>query len=289
MKSNFIKHKLQNLISISRIVSVHYNEFDKNFTYKGESHDFWEMVYVDKGRIKVTAGKDNFFLCEGQIAFHKPNEFHTINADGVTDSNVFISAFVCSSTAMSFFKKKIATVPAALRKYISGMITESGNAFLPTPIGEITLVQKEKAPLGSQQLLRIHLEEFLIMLMREESSQKTGLFPDKESMENHLVAKMIEIIEKNIYGPVTSSMVCEEMNYSRTYLSKIFKASTEYTISEYITYLKIKEAKRLIRAKGHTFTEISDMLSFDNPHYFSRVFKKVTNFTPTQYKNSVKQ
>ena len=290
MKSNFIKHKLNNLISINRIVSIHYNEFDKDFTFPGESHDFWEMVYVDKGCVQITAGKETFPLREGQIAFHKPLEFHTVNADGVSAANVFITAFVCSSAAMSFFRKKIATVPASLRKYISGMIAESANAFMPMPIGEITLKPRESMPIGSQQLIRIHLEEFLIMLMREESNQKnSGVFPDKESMENHLVAEMIEIIENNLCSVITCADICEKMSYSRTYLSKIFKTATGYTISEYITTLKIKEAKKLIRQKRYTFTEISDLLSFDNPHYFSRVFKKVTNFTPTQYKNSVRQ
>ena len=78
-----------------------------------------------------------------------------------------------------------------------------------------------------------------------------------------------------------------ELNYSRTYLSKIFKLHSGHTISEYITMLKIQEAKKLIRQERYTFTEISDMLSFDNPHYFSTVFKRKTNMTPSEYKNSV--
>ena len=50
---------------------------------------------------------------------------------------------------------------------------------------------------------------------------------------------------------------------------------------------KIKEAKKLIREEQYNITQISYMLAFDNPHYFSRVFKRITNMTPTQYKNSV--
>ena len=57
---------------------------------------------------------------------------------------------------------------------------------------------------------------------------------------------------------------------------------------EYILKKKIGEAKRLIREDKLNFTQISDVLCFDNPHYFSTVFKRVTNMTPSEYKNSVK-
>jgi YesN/AraC family two-component response regulator len=81
--------------------------------------------------------------------------------------------------------------------------------------------------------------------------------------------------------------ICNELNYSRTYLSKIFKAATGYTILDYIILSKIREAKKLIREERYNFTQISDLLAFNNPHYFSAVFKNFTNMTPSDYKNSV--
>ena len=77
------------------------------------------------------------------------------------------------------------------------------------------------------------------------------------------------------------------MSYSRAYLSKIFRQTTDYTILEYILMLKIREAKKLIREGNYNFTQISDKLAFENPHYFSRVFKRITNMTPGDYKKSV--
>ena len=50
---------------------------------------------------------------------------------------------------------------------------------------------------------------------------------------------------------------------------------------------KIKKAKNLIREGNLNFTEISDTLSFDNPQYFSRVFRRVTGMSPTEFKNSL--
>ena len=53
----YIKHQILNEIIINKIISIHYYEFSKTFKYDGESHDFWEMVYVDKGTINITADK----------------------------------------------------------------------------------------------------------------------------------------------------------------------------------------------------------------------------------------
>ena len=56
MKSDYVKHKIANLISINKIVSIHYYELNEQFCYDGESHDFWEMVYVDSGKVNINAG-----------------------------------------------------------------------------------------------------------------------------------------------------------------------------------------------------------------------------------------
>ncbi len=51
--------------------------------------------------------------------------------------------------------------------------------------------------------------------------------------------------------------------------------------------MKTKEARRLIREGNHTMAQISDMLHFDNPQYFSKCFKSFTQMTPREYKNSI--
>ncbi len=287
MKPQYVKHRIANLISINKIVTIHYYEFGRGFSFGGEVHDFWEMVYVDRGRVSITADNRSFCLEQGEVAFHKPNEFHSIRTAD-TAADVFVITFVCSSAAMDFFKKRVAKVPKKLRENISSIIEESSATFNLMPITGVELELKEDAPVGGQQLIRLHLEELLIMLLRSGSSEKnTALFPTKESMESHLVSRAKEILQNGIYSRMTVDEVCRRLNYSRAYLSKIFKASTGKTILEYLLSLKIKEAKRLIREDSINFTQISDKLAFDNPQYFSRVFKRITNFTPSQYKNSV--
>ena len=69
-------------ITIRRIYTVHYFEYMNDFYYAGESHDFWEFLFVDKGAICVTAGDEHLNLKKDEIVFHKPNEFHNLWANG---------------------------------------------------------------------------------------------------------------------------------------------------------------------------------------------------------------
>ena len=90
-----------------------------------------------------------------------------------------------------------------------------------------------------------------------------------------------------IYGNINLDKICKEVNYGKTYICTRFKAVMGYSVMEYVNILKIAEAKKLIREKNHNFMQISNMLNFNNPHYFSKVFKKITGLSPREYMNTV--
>lgn len=286
-----LAHKLTDVLRVSKIVSMHYFEFDKNYVFPGESHDFWEMVYVDSGSVHITAAKTMHTLRQGEIIFHKPNEFHTISSDKKNPANVFVISFVATSKNMAWFRNRKTILSDNLRQYITILLSEGKKTF-DTPFNiPNAFVPKvsENSPFGSQQIIRNTLEQLLIMLIRgeEENPENSYIFFDKESMDNHLINSVIEILKENIYGRVTVDEICRKVNYSKTYISRIFNKSCGYTIIEYYTRLKIKEAKKLIREDMYSFAEISNRLCFNNPHYFTRVFKRTANMTPREYKNSV--
>ena len=104
----YIKTKPQNLIRVSRIVTIHYHEFGPSFVFSGEKHDFWELVYVDKGTVRIRRDEDEITLTQAQLLFHRPNEFHTIRSLD-SSPNVFVISFTCRSEAMRFFARYQAT------------------------------------------------------------------------------------------------------------------------------------------------------------------------------------
>ena len=57
---------------------------------------------------------------------------------------------------------------------------------------------------------------------------------------------------------------------------------------EYHKRIKLEKAKQLIREGTHNFTQICDSLGFSSPQYFSKLFKRYTGLTPSEYASSVK-
>ncbi|RUT78985.1 AraC family transcriptional regulator [Ancylomarina longa] len=78
----------------------------------------------------------------------------------------------------------------------------------------------------------------------------------------------------------------EQLNITPAYLSDILKINTGKTAIEHIHTKIISEAKILLKQTKLTASEIAIKFGYDNPHYFSRLFKKKTNLTPIQFRNS---
>ena len=114
-------------------------------------------------------------------------------------------------------------------------------------------------------------------------------FFTKDIIVDDFVLKIIDYMESKLYGRFTMSELAREFSFGKTYISKYFMRVTGYSIINYFTIMKVNEAKRLIRESSHNFSEISEMLMFSNSHYFSTVFKKHTNMSPSQYKNLCKK
>lgn len=168
----YVSTRMKKEINIESIVTIHYFEYMKNFVFQGESHDFWELLYVDKGEVSVRAENEWLTLHAGDIIFHRPNEFHAFESIGEKAPNLVAISFYCFSPAMHLFQKLHTTLTLEERTIISQIIAEARLAF-STPLHEPRIEQvhiSEEAPFGAQQLITLYLELFLITIQRNRSS-----------------------------------------------------------------------------------------------------------------------
>ena len=158
----YIKTKLKKDIVVDSIITIHYFEYMKDFVFHGESHDFWEFLYVDKGSVLVRAGDDQFRLDTGDIIFHEPNEFHAIRSVGNVSPNLVVMSFTSASPAMDLFRRKSFALTMEERTLISAILNAAREAFsTPLHIPSIEQVKlNEQAPFGAQQFVQLCLELF---------------------------------------------------------------------------------------------------------------------------------
>jgi AraC-like DNA-binding protein/quercetin dioxygenase-like cupin family protein len=290
---DYVKTDLKEELIIKKIVTVHYFEYAKNYIFEGEKHDFWEFLYVDKGEVEVIAGELGYRLNQGDIIFHKPNEFHNIWANGRVAPNLIVLSFECKSSAISYFENKILSIGDYEKNLLAQIIREAKDAFV-SPLNLPSLKNLERnsnSQFGCEQLIKIYLEQMLIHMIRKGTHVKKEVKLSssvKERSEEDMLKKIKSYLEQNVRTNLSFDDVCRFSSLSRTYLKVLFKEKTAMSVMEYFRTLKIEEAKKLIREGNHNFTQIANELGYASIHYFSRHFKKVTDMTPTEYASSVK-
>ena len=286
----YFEHKLQNLINVSRIIAIHYFEFEPQFRTVGETHNFWEMVYVDKGCLTCTAGDRTVTLSEGALLFHKPMEYHDLQATGEQASRVFILCFSCRSEAMRFFEgKRIMAEPHSI-KMIFSLLAEGKKTF-SIPVSDPNskkMEQIEHPSLGGEQMIKNYLEILLINLLRAQTETERGneIFLHQSEYARKPIRDVIAVLQNGLYESLSIDDICAETAYGRAYLFRVFKAATDKTIMEYYLSLKIERAKQLLRENELTVKEIATRLAFNEANYFSKTFKRITGKTPTEYRKN---
>ena len=287
----FYKHKISNLLNVQKIVTVHYQELSPHYVSEEEAHDFWEIIYADKGNVFFVRNGREERLSQGEIAFIQPNAPHFVKS-GKAEPNIFIVSFECRSESMNYFVDKRLSVPENLRYLLQNVMSEALATFrIPDFDPALNKLEMQPSPnLGGEQVLKNSLELLLVYLLRMENERAATqkFFVSKAEDSTKLQDEIIRYLSSSVYGEFSLDELCEKLHYGKTFLCSLFKRETGNTI--YQTYLKMKtdEAKKLIR-RGKSFSEIADLLHFDTLPHFIGVFGKCAGMTPGEYRNSIKK
>ena len=294
----YVQTVLKKEIAIDSIITIHYFEYTRDFVFRGEKHNFWEFLYVDKGTVSVCQDDVWYTLSRGEIIFHKPNEFHAIRSIGNESINLVVMSFTSSSPAMRFFEKRRGIVDQAEQRYISLLIQEAKDAF-STPIYLPAVEQvrvRNDSNFAAQQMILLYLEMFLISFYRNGHQQNSQacrahnqsiqlLQTERDSRFEEICSYM----EYHICDQLTVEDLSRHFSVSRSMLQALFHEKTGSGIMDYFTKMKIRRAKEIIRDGTMNLTEIAYYLSYSSLPCFSKQFKKVTGMSPLAYSTSVKK
>lgn len=282
---------LQREFTIDSLYTFHYYELPKHFVANREKHDFWEFVYVDKGKFDVKTGERQFLLTQGEATFYHPLLFHEARAKQAT--NLIIVSFDIHSACMTPLINQTFRLTQEERFLLTEMLKVGFEAFDP-PIStfyQMYMQKKSASPFGCEHLIVLCLEMLLIKLLRRIQSIEQKPYADHliegGSLRNSELLDQIEAYMKgNLSGNLTLTMISEAFFTSKTRLKMLFKEAYGIGIMQYYTRLKIEQAKAMIREETCPYTEIANRLGYSDNHFF-KTFKKTTGMTPTEYARSV--
>lgn len=284
---------LKNALNIDSICSIHYFEYMKDFCFSGEKHDFWEFLCVDKGEVEVLAGKTSYTLKKGDIIFHKPNEFHSVCANGLIAPNLVVISFICHSPLMDFFQNQILKITDSDRSLMARIIQEARTVF-STPLNDpyfFRIERSKEATAVNEQLILLYLTELLLSIYRRYHENMPTEPPTKLTKKKHddlIHERVIAYMEQHVHEHLSIERICSDNIIGRSQLQALFRERNKCGIMEFFFHLKIREAKQKIREGDMNFSQLSDHLGYSSIHYFSRQFKRVTGMTPSEYASSIK-
>lgn len=97
---------------------------------------------------------------------------------------------------------------------------------------------------------------------------------------------IVNYLNNRYHCKITSKDIEELSESNYDYINRVFHKITGNTIFNYLNILRINKAKELIETTPINFSEIGYLVGIDDPYYFSKLFKKYTGMTPTQYYKS---
>ena len=150
------------------------------------------------------------------------------------------------------------------------------------------LIESGENSYYTKTLMVCYLQESLLLLMQfyETISHKT-LISDNTPGRNDLLSEILAYMNKRLTEPVTIEEICHEFYISRSSLQALFKTHLNTSPKNYLLNIKLQKSKELIRQDQYTISEIAYMLGFSSIHYFSRLFKKYFNTTPSAYSRKI--
>lgn len=279
---------LETKLNISQIANVHFFEFKKNFFSKEDKHPFCELVFVNSGKLNIESQDFTGTLTKNEMIIHRANTIHSLNCTPENAPIVIIIGFVCDSSKLHYFSYNPVTLNEADIQKLAEIIKEGRNVFLP-PYNKPTydMQKKKKQPFGSEQMLKITLEYFLLSQIRKYESH---LQKDKLATPSYSLLSMNEIIDyinENFLEKITIDELAFLFKTNRATLCHEFKKATGKTIIQYINDKKIMLAIQKMKNYDCTITEIADQLNFKSVHYFTSFFKKQLEMTPKEYKKNL--
>ncbi len=152
---------------------------------------------------------------------------------------------------------------------------------------KISLESQNTTDEFSRDIILSHIDSILKYAQRFYKRQ----FINRSVLSGHTVSKFNETLtnyfEKGLVktkGLPTVNFMASELNLSPRYLSDLLKQETGKTAIDLIHLFLISEAKNLLTAAEHSVSEIAYELGFENPPYFSRLFRKEVGMSPVEFK-----
>lgn len=277
----WMHNRISENIKIRSMVSAFERVMEDGYSFSGESHDFWEMLYVEKGRVCVSADDRVFDLSDNEIIFHKPMELHKFYVDKGSNAKIFIMSFDLYGDSISVLKNLSVRLSHLQKSLILNLISQLKENYKSYDKDKnyLKYIDMTEGDSVVSQQIACAAELFLLSFIESNAEVEISNAPDAL-----IFKEAVNVMKRQVNESISVPQVAKACNVSVSYLKKVFCKFAGLGVHKYFLKMKIKYASIMLK-EGKSVTEVSDMLGFSSQNYFSTVFKRETGVSPLDYKN----
>ncbi|MDY8021682.1 response regulator transcription factor [Paenibacillus polymyxa] len=139
-------------------------------------------------------------------------------------------------------------------------------------------------PLHAQKMVQSfpHLQDWIFSMMNKLKSEWSA---SEQSAKSYVVKQVQELIAQDKGQELSVKTIADQVYLHPVYLSKIYKAETGEGLGDYIIRMRMERALYLLKYSNKKIYEITTELGYQNPQYFSKMFKKHYGMTPHEFRD----
>lgn len=258
---------------------------DPNFTMTYEHiHDYVEIFYLKTGQCNYSVENRNYHLSAGEVFIVPPGMSHCTGYEGKLRCERVV---ICVKPVLipEHFRTMHPDVVDILSKSGKIVLSKNGRLKIEEYI-ELMLHENAMPDEYSSEMLSIQTMLLLLTFLRN------GVFVyEHVQLEKGIpydIEQTMHYIAMNYQGPITLDDAALNVGLSTTYLSKKFKKATGMAFAEYINYIRIKQAERMLITTDDSITKIATDCGFNSSNYFKDCFKKTYGESPRSFRALMK-
>jgi len=268
------------IVAVDLVRGLHHNSFHNH-------SQAWELMYCLEGKMVMRLGDDWIDMDEGCCMLIPPEDYHSsVTESKKTDCLFFTFA---SPDDLSSISRRVIRLSEQQAKGFHFLEETLTNGYLNIDHTEsvMTLIPHTELPAGAGQMALNYLEMLLVLMLRDSSSQpvrsKTHVDYVNDFSSNYITDSVTTYIREHVTEHITVESIAAHFGYSRSRLFSIYKANTGRGLNDAIGFEKMLKARQLLIESDLSVSEISDLLCFSSPQYFTNKFTKSAGMSPSNY------
>lgn len=248
-------------------------------------NDFVELSFITSGSVDYLIEGEKYTLKKGQVLVSNPGVYHRELFDsnttcrelhiGVTNLNLYSNSKkdyidVGDKNVLTFVKYKDDIIKTCLE-----IVDEQKDYNSSSPFMLKALVMK--------LLILLHRE-----INEESPNSDSHEFSFKSREKKELVEGITKYLNENYVQDISLYTLSKNMYLSPVYISKIFKEVMGDSPINYLIQIRLSKSKELLESSELSIKTIAKMVGYDDPYYFSKLYKKYYGISPNKTRVSLR-